>query len=74
MWKIAVRRGYSGKGDLQIWGALFIGYNVGAMAVTFNYPLFIAQGGMEFWLLNGALFAAAYTGYRRESVIGASRL
>lgn len=39
------------------WAALVFAYNVGALAVTFNYPLFIGQGGMEFWLLNAALFA-----------------
>jgi len=32
--------------------------NVSWLAVTFNYPLFLGQGGMLFWLLNAALFAA----------------
>ena len=40
-------------------GAVVFAYDVGALAITFNYPLFIGQGGMEFWLLNAALFTAA---------------
>jgi hypothetical protein len=45
--------------SLAMWGALIFAYDVGALALTFNYPLFIGQSGMEFWLLNATLFAAA---------------
>src|SRR5262249_5098077 len=45
--------------SLATWGALIFAYDVGALALTFNYPLFIGQSGMEFWLLNATLFAAA---------------
>jgi len=38
---------------------LIFAYDIGAVAITFNYPLFMSQGGMEFWLLNAVLFAAA---------------
>ncbi len=55
-WKIATNRKL---GDFTLWGGLVFAYNIGAIAVTFNYPLFIAQGGTEFWLLNTALFVAA---------------
>jgi hypothetical protein len=48
-----------GIGDLSIWGAIVLAYSLGAVAGTFNYPVFIGQSGMEFWLLNAALFAAA---------------
>jgi hypothetical protein len=48
-------------GDLSIWGAIVFAHNIGTLAVTFSYPVFIAQGGMEFWLLNAVLFAAART-------------
>jgi hypothetical protein len=44
---------------LWIWAAVIVAYDFGALAVTFNYPLFIGQGGMEFWLLNAALFTGA---------------
>jgi hypothetical protein len=45
------------KADLVIWGSLILAYDVGAVAITFNYPLFIGQGGMEFWILNTAFYA-----------------
>lgn len=43
---------------VAVLGALVLAYDLGSVAVTFNYPLFIGQGGMEFWLLNACLFAA----------------
>ncbi len=55
-WKIALCREL---GEFSFWGGLVFAYNLGALALTFNYPLFISQSGMEFWLLNGALFTAA---------------
>jgi hypothetical protein len=54
-WKIAISKQV---GDFAFWGGLICAYNVGTVAVTFNYPIFNSQGGMEFWLLNAALFAA----------------
>ncbi len=47
------------RGELWIWGALLVAYNFGALAATFTYDFFIGQGGMELWLLNATLFAAA---------------
>lgn len=44
--------------EVSYWGALIFAYDVGAIALTFSYPLFNSQGGMEFWVLNGALFVA----------------
>lgn len=38
--------------------AIVCALNAGWLIVTFNYPLFIGQGGMIFWLLNAAVFAA----------------
>ncbi|MEH2160634.1 MAG: hypothetical protein V7K38_06205 [Nostoc sp.] len=54
-WKIATNRQL---GDFAFWGGLVFAYNIGAVAITFNYPLFMSQGGMEFWLLNAVLFVA----------------
>jgi hypothetical protein len=52
--KIAI----SNKNDeLWMWAALVLAYSLGAFAGTFTSPFFISQGGMEFWLLNAALFA-----------------
>ncbi len=45
--------------DLPFWGAIVLAYSLGALALTFSYPIFLSQSGMEFWLLNGTLFAAA---------------
>ncbi|HKY05505.1 MAG TPA: hypothetical protein VJQ56_11475, partial [Blastocatellia bacterium] len=45
-------------GNLYIWGALLIAYNVSACALTFNYPIFMSQAGLEFWLLNTCIVTA----------------
>ncbi|MEH1843480.1 MAG: hypothetical protein V7L25_00290 [Nostoc sp.] len=55
-WKIATNRKL---GDFALWGGLIFAYDIGAVAITFNYPLFMSQSGMEFWLLNTVLFVAA---------------
>ena len=54
-WRISADRKEHGLG---LWGALLFAYNMAAFAVTFNYPLFIGQSGLEFWLLNAALYGA----------------
>jgi hypothetical protein len=67
-WKIA-RQPISGpNADLAIWGALLLAYNTGAVAATFNGAFFIGQSGMEFWLLNGALFATVAPRGRQRGV------
>lgn len=47
--------------ELWVWGTVLFAYNVGALAITFTYPFFAGQRGMEFWLLNAVLFAAHRT-------------
>jgi len=54
--RIALRRSPR---DLGLWGALIVAYDVGALALTFSYAIFIGQLGLDFWLLNAALFAAS---------------
>ncbi|WP_131282662.1 hypothetical protein [Blastopirellula marina] len=54
-------------GDLPIQAAAILAYNVGAIAVTFNYPYFIGQGGLEFWLLNAVLFGAVHFAKKRAA-------
>ena len=56
VWKIAMSRQLD---DFRLWGGLIFAYDIGSLAITFNYPLFISQTGMEFWLLNTVLFVAA---------------
>lgn len=59
-WGIARARPPSAEAhDLPFWGAIVLAYSVGATALTFSYPIFLSQSGMEFWLLNATLFAAA---------------
>ncbi len=43
---------------LETWSAVIAGYNVGALALTFTYPLFMSTPGVEFWLINAALIQA----------------
>lgn len=54
---------------LVVWAAVVVAYNVGAIALTFNYPLFNSQGGLEFWLLNACLVAAV----RNSRAVGPAR-
>jgi hypothetical protein len=54
--------------DLPFWAAIVLAYSVGATALTFSYPIFLSQSGMEFWLLNATLFAAARHAYRQAAV------
>lgn len=58
-WKIARAPRIPGAADLPFWGAIVLAQGVGALALTFSFPIFLSQPGMEFWLLNAALFTAA---------------
>jgi hypothetical protein len=58
-WKVARSPPPPGAADLPFWGAVVLAHGIGALALTFSYPIFLSQAGMEFWLLNAALFAAA---------------
>jgi hypothetical protein len=44
-------------GMLGLFGAMVFAYDVGTLAMTFNYPIFVSQAGLEFWILNACLFA-----------------
>jgi hypothetical protein len=46
-------------GQIGLWAAVLFGYNMAAIAVLFSYSLFLSQSGLEFWLLNAALYSAA---------------
>jgi hypothetical protein len=45
--------------ELGSQGALLLVLNVGAIGITFGYPLFISQSGLEIWLLNALIFTSA---------------
>jgi hypothetical protein len=57
-WKVASGRAPRSAPDLPFWGAVVLAHGIGAFALTFSYPIFLSQPGMEFWLLNATLFAA----------------
>lgn len=62
-WRIALNPRIDG---FRLWGGLIFAYNIGALAITFNYPLFIGQSGMEFWLLNSTLFTAFHNQWMEQ--------
>jgi len=45
--------------ELAILAAVICAYDVGAVVSALGYPFFGSQNGMEFWMLNASLFAAA---------------
>ena len=47
------------------WGAFMVAYDVATLAMTFSYVPFIAQIGLEFWMLNASLFVVAQRAVRR---------
>jgi hypothetical protein len=65
VWKVARARAPAGAPDLPFWGTVVLAHGIGAAALTFSYPIFLSQPGMEFWLLNALLFAAARHERRR---------
>jgi hypothetical protein len=44
--------------ELEVWSAVIAGYNVGALALTFSYAIFMSTSGVEFWVINAALIQA----------------
>ncbi|MCP3144162.1 hypothetical protein [Pyxidicoccus xibeiensis] len=58
VFRIARRKDDVGGGEFWLWGSVIFAYNLGALALTFSYPFFLSQTGMEFWLLNAALYGA----------------
>jgi hypothetical protein len=69
-WKVARTRAGPDAQDLPFWGAIVLAYGIGALALTFSYPLFLGQTGMEFWLLNATLVAAAASAARGPAAAG----
>jgi|SRR5208282_2411706 len=52
--------------ELAIFAAIICGYDFAAFAATFGYGYFSSENGLEFWLLNAALFAAL-SGFRKRA-------
>ncbi len=45
--------------ELAVFAAVICAYDVGALALSLDYPFFGGQMGMEFWMLNAVLFAVS---------------
>lgn len=79
-WRVANNRW--DRGGVWIEAAVLTGYNVGMTAVTFSYPLFVSQAGLEFWLFNALLYAAvrhratmqSVAAHRQSAIVARKRL
>jgi hypothetical protein len=69
-WRVARSPAPPGAPELPFWGAVVLAHGMGALALTFSFPIFLSQPGMEFWLLN-ALLLAVSASIRRETAEGA---
>jgi len=58
--------------DLPFWGVIVFAHAIGTIAFTFSFPVFLSQPGMEFWLLNATLLAAAARAARRPVPVPAA--
>jgi hypothetical protein len=67
-WKTASAPSPRSAPELPFWGAVVLAQGIGAFALTFSYPIFLSQPGMEFWLLNAGLFAAARHARRQDAL------
>ncbi|MDB4906963.1 MAG: hypothetical protein JWO05_1747 [Gemmatimonadetes bacterium] len=47
--------------SLSYWATMVFANGVGTLALTFSYPVFLSQPGMEFWLLQAVVFAVGRT-------------
>jgi hypothetical protein len=65
-WKLAALENRS----LGLWASVIFSYNVAALAGTFVFPLFVVQGGLEFWLINACLYAAYVAMLRGPALVG----
>lgn len=54
LWRIARRRG-----PIAIWALLCLAFDVGMLALSFDYTPFTAEMGLEFWFINALVLAAA---------------
>ncbi|MBN1209559.1 MAG: hypothetical protein JXB05_32215 [Myxococcaceae bacterium] len=58
LWALRLALSRREQGEFWLWGCIIFAYDLGALSLTFSYPFFMGQAGMEFWLLNAALFGA----------------
>jgi len=58
--------------DLPFWGVIVFAHGIGTFAFTFSFPVFLSQAGLEFWLLNATLLAAAAAARRAGRLAAAA--
>lgn len=58
--KVALNHSSGLDENVKLWAAVIFAYNIGALAVCFNYALFGGTSGVEFWVLNMAVLCAAH--------------
>lgn len=66
MWslaKIARRRG-----PMAVWALLCLAYDLGTLALTFDYTPFTGEMGVEFWFVNALVLTAASVSMERRTV------
>jgi hypothetical protein len=73
IWKVAHAPAPESAPELPVWATIVLAYGIGAFALTFSYPIFLSEPGMEFWLLNAAMFAAARHARSRSRELAAAR-
>jgi len=52
LWRVFAIALRSNDPSLRNWASLVFAYDIGAVALTFSYPLFVSEAGVEFWLFN----------------------
>lgn len=71
-WRVSRRTGDPARRELELWGVILVAYHVGAFALSFSYPVFMSQTGLEFWLLTGAYFCTVRASQASSSRSGAT--
>jgi hypothetical protein len=56
--RIATHKGASSDDEFKLWSTVLFGYGIGVLATTFNGCPFEGTAGVDFWILNAAVFAA----------------
>jgi hypothetical protein len=57
--KSATRGAFGVMQSLPMWALVVVGYDLGAIALTFSYPVFMSSTAQEFWLINAAFYCVA---------------
>ncbi|XXF79108.1 hypothetical protein P2318_04975 [Myxococcaceae bacterium GXIMD 01537] len=75
LWAFRILRDpLSRQSQLWLWASVIFAYDVGVLALTFSYPVFIGQTGLEFWVLNAVLFNAYATAHtERRAALAAAK-